>query len=509
MSWGSGEVAYARKADGTAIAYRVLGNGPVDLVFGAGLACHLDLLRGDPHCTSFFGRLARLGRVVVFDKPGTGLSDPLTSSPSIGDRADDHLAVMDAAGIRRAVLVGFSEAGGPAAVLAASHPERVEGLVLLSAAIRFTCDAEYLPELHDYLENRVWRALWHSYDHWGDGSLLLAISPWMRESLVYRRLAPSFERACTSPAMLRAIVTGLRTYDARAALGAVRVPTLVVCRREEWVPAGVAVDTADRVEGARLALLPGDEHLCYFGGDDIADEIERFVDRGPSTGSARERRRDDRALVTLLFTDIVGSTNEAAAMGDARWRAVLQQHDAVLADTVDRLGGRVVKNLGDGALAVFDRPAVALRAAAALHQAAADLGLQLRAGLHTGECELVHEDVVGLAVHLAARVAALARPGETLGTSTVRDLVLGSGTSWVDRGSHVLKGVPGTWQVLAVAGEADRGAAPPPDDPTTFSSRAVVLAATRAPAMTRLALRALGRVRTSSADPAATTPAAT
>jgi class 3 adenylate cyclase/pimeloyl-ACP methyl ester carboxylesterase len=502
MSWGSGEVAYARKADGTAIAYRVLGDGPVDLVFGAGLACHLDLLRGDPHCTSFFGRLARLGRVVVFDKPGTGLSDPLTAPPSIGDRADDHLAVMDAAGVRRAVLVRFSEAGGPAAVLAASYPERVEGLVLLSAAIRFTCDAEYLPELHDHLENHIWRALWHSYDHWGDGSLLLAISPWVRESLVYRRLAPSFERACASPAMLRTILTGLRTYDARAALAALRVPTLVVCRRDEWVPAGVAVDTAERVEGARLALLPGDEHLCYFGGDDIADQIERFVDGGPVGGpSARPRRRDDRALVTLLFTDIVGSTTEAAAMGDARWRAVLAHHDAVLADTVDRLGGRVVKNLGDGALAAFDRPAVALRAAAALHEATADLGLQLRAGLHTGECELVGEDVVGLAVHLAARVAALAGPSETLATSTVRDLVLGSGTCWADRGSHVLKGVPGTWHVLAV-GTAPEPAPVPVDEPPRAGGRAVLLAAGRAPAATRLAMRVLGRAR--SPRPAAT-----
>lgn len=493
MSGGAGETGYAHKGE-TSIAYRVIGDGPVDIVFGAGFACHLDLLRGDPHCDAWVRGLARLGRLVVFDKPGTGLSDPLLETPTMGDRADDYLAVMDAVGSSRAVLVAFSEACAPALVLSASHPERVEALVTVSGVVRTTCDADYLPHIEDHIEGVIWRNLWRARDNWGDGLLVQSMSPFARTSPVYRRLSSTIERACASPGMARRIIDGLRAYDGVAAAEALRVPTLVLNRSDEFIPADVAVDLADRVPGARLAVLPGEEHLCYFEGEDLLAEIERFV--GGAVRSAGSRR-EDRALLTLLFTDIVGSTSTAADLGDDRWCALLARYDEAAADVVGRLGGRVVKSLGDGTLAAFDRPALALRAAAQLHETADDLGIWLRAGLHTGECELVGDDVAGIAVHLAARVAAQAEPGETRATSTVRDLVLGSATGWDDRGAHVLKGVPGSWPLVAVSGRA----VPPPapvlaDDGLRSRDRAMLVALGRAPVVTRTVLRSVGRWRT-------------
>lgn len=497
MAGGSGETGYARKGD-TSIAFRVVGDGPLDLVFGAGFACHLDLLRGDPHCDAFVRRLSRLGRLVLFDKPGTGLSDPLTAPPTLADRMEDHLAVMDAVGMSRALVVAFSEAAPPGLLLAATHPERVEGLVSLSGPVRFTCDVDYLPHLEEYLEGYIWAQMWHSYENWGDGSFVQALSPFVRGSAVYRRLAPTMERATASPAMARTIIQSLRRYDARSAAAAVRVPTLVVNREQEWVPADVARDLAERISGSRLALLPGDEHLCYIDGSDILQQIEAFVGGRSPRGSSRP---EARALLTLLFTDIVGSTGAAAERGDDAWRSVLAQHDARAADLVERIGGRVVKSLGDGMLAVFDRPALALQAALALHTAATDLDLQLRAGLHTGECELVGEDVAGIAVHIAARVAALAPPGETLATTTVRDLVLGSLTSWSDRGEHVLKGVPGRWRLVAAGPGRSPFVPQEPRNAMRPHDRALMSAAGRAPVMTRAALRWFGRLRSRAADP--------
>lgn len=492
MAGGAGETGYARKGD-TSIAYRVIGDGPVDLVFGAGFACHLDLLKGDPHCEAWVRGLARLGRLIVFDKPGTGLSDPLTETPTLGDRVDDHLAVMDAVGSQRAVLVAFSEACAPALLLSATHPDRIEGLVTVSGVVRPTCDESYLPQLDDYLERFIWRHLWHSRDNWGDGSLVQSMSPFARSSPVYRRLSSTIERACASPGMARRIIDGLRAYDGLAAAEAVRVPTLVLNRSDEWVPKDVAVDLAERVPGAKLALLPGEEHLCYFGGEDLLAEIERFVG---GTVSRAAPRREERALLTLLFTDIVGSTSAAADMGDDRWCALLARHHEVAADVVGRLGGRFAKSTGDGTLAAFDRPALALRAAALLHEAAEDLGIGLRAGLHTGECELVGDDVSGIAVHLAARVAAVAGERETLATATVRDLVLGSDVTWEDRGAHALKGVPGSWSLVAVSGRSAAPQAPvPTGDGMRPRDRAMMAAAGRAPVVTRAVLRTVGRWR--------------
>ncbi|MFP5218652.1 MAG: adenylate/guanylate cyclase domain-containing protein [Actinomycetes bacterium] len=494
---GAADVEYARKGD-TCIAFRAVGDGPVDLLFSAGLACHLDLLRGDPHADAFVRRLARTGRLLLFDKPGTGLSDPLSTRPTVADRAADHLAVLDAAGSERAVVIGFSEAVAGAAAFAATRPDRVEALVLLSGTVRPTVGETYLSELGPYMDDVVWRQLWHSARSWGDGSLALAVSPTIRASAVYRRLAPALERACASPGMARTIIEGFREYDALGALEEVRVPTLVVNRADEWVPAAVAVDHADRVPGAELAVLPGAEHMCYFGGDDLLARIERFV--GGSAGSRSSRR--DRRLLTILFTDIVGSTDTAVSLGDTRWRGLLAQHDSTTRDVVSRLGGRVVKSLGDGALSVFEQPATALEAALALHELATSLGTSLRAGVHTGECEVVDDpldgaapgDVAGVAVHLAARVAARAGAGETLATATVRDLVLGSDVRFESRGRVALKGLPGTWPLVAVVPGCRQPVAVPAEPPG-LGDRALVVAAGRAPVVTRTALRVLGRVR--------------
>jgi len=406
------DIEYARRGD-ISIAYTVIGDGPVDIIFGVGLMSHIDLLWGDPHGASWLRRLGAAGRVILFDKPGTGLSDPVTGDPTLDERVEDFAAVLDAAGSRRAVVIGLSEAGPPAAVLAATRPERVESLVLVSTGARFVASDDYLPHLEDYLEGYAWKWLWHGADNWGDGELLRRLSPLFAENPVYTRLAPAVERACASPAMARAIIRSTRAYDVRDAVAAVQVPTLVTGRTDEWVPADAMADLADRIPGARLELLPGREHFCFVDGDDIADTLLRFID-APVTA----RRTADRALVTLLYTDIVGSTSLIAEAGDERWRSTVGMHDDVTSEEVHRHGGRVVKTLGDGVLALFDRPVQAIRCADVLRSRLTDLGIELRAAVHTGECELRGDDVAGIAAHLASRL--LATPGRTRSSSPGR-----------------------------------------------------------------------------------------
>lgn len=444
------EVEYAKRGD-LSIAYQVLGDGPVDVIFGAGLVSHLDLLWGDPHCTAFLRRLGQLGRLLLYDKPGTGLSDPVEGFPTVEQRCQDFLAVLDAAGSRRAVVIGFSEAAASAALLAATYPERVEAVVLLSGFVRGTASEAYLPDQEDYFENVLWKVMWHSAENWGDGSLATALSPWMRTSAVYRRLAPSIERASASPGMARSLIHGTRVYDVIPALASISIPTLVVHRQEDFLPVAIARDCAERIPGAQLVELPGDEHMCFFGGDDIVDAIGAFVG-----GSHRGTASSQRSLTTVLFTDIVDSTATAATLGDEQWGALLAHHDRVTTEEVERHDGRFVKQLGDGMLATFHRPLTSIRCARAIIERMGELGVDIRAGVHTGECDLVDDDVTGIAVHIGARVAALGSAGEVLVTSTVRDLVLGSGVQFEDHGLHDLKGVPGSWTVLAVAQDHSR-----------------------------------------------------
>ncbi len=496
------DVEYAWRGD-ISIAYQAIGNGPVDIIFGAGLVSHLDLMWGDPDATTFLRRLASIGRLLLFDKPGTGLSDPVVGLATLDQRVEDFLAVLDAAGSRRAIVIGFSEAATAATLLAATHPERVEALVFLSGFPKATADAEFLPELEDYTENVLWRALWHSAAHWGDGSLARTLSPRMRDSALYRRLAPSLERASASPGMAKALINSIRDYDVTGVLNAVRVPTLVVHRKEEFLPIQFAEWTAENITGARFLPLEGAEHMCFFEGDDIVDGIEQFIGGAPARGASNTRK-----LTTVLFTDIVASTESLAEGGDDRWRSVLSRHDELASEEVARHEGALVNTTGDGVFAAFDRPLLALRCALAIGRRAADLGVQIRAGAHTGECEVVADDLAGIAVHIGARIAALAGAGEVLTSSTTKEIVFGSGVEFEPRGEHELKGVPGMWTIYAVmqdrsedqrpasqasAEEASRTPGPAADMKPL--DRVVVGFANRTPALSRASVKLFGRIR--------------
>jgi class 3 adenylate cyclase/pimeloyl-ACP methyl ester carboxylesterase len=495
------DVEYAHRGD-ISIAFQAVGAGPLDIILGCGLVSHLDLLWADPHTTAFLRRLGALGRLLLFDKPGTGLSDPVVGIPSLEQRVGDFLAVLDAAGSRRAVVIGYSEAATPAVLLAATHPDRVEALVLLSGMPRWTSGPDFLPDEEDYIEGVVWSQFWHSADHWGDGTLMMALSPFVRGSALYRRLAPTIERACASPGMTRALFHSARSYDATGVLDAVRVPTAVIHRTDEFVPVSAARYTAERIDGARLVELPGDEHIHFFGGDDVLEEIGRFVGGHLHTGVS------ERKLTTLLFTDIVDSTATAAQLGDERWESLLARHDELASGLVERHDGRLIKTLGDGIFACFDRPLFAIRCALAIRDAAADLGMGIRAGVHTGECDLVHGDLAGIAVHIGARIAALAKAADVLVSSTVRDLVFGSGVEFAERGEHELKGVPRPWEIYAVvddrsedqrpakqASAEEAALTPPPSATMRPFDRAAVGFANRTPVLTRAGLCLFGRIR--------------
>jgi class 3 adenylate cyclase len=495
------DVEYARRGD-ISIAYQAIGEGPVDIIFGAGLVSHLDLMWADPYATSFLRRLAGIGRLLLFDKPGTGLSDPVIGPPTLSERVDDFLAVLDAVGSRRAIVIGFSEAVAPATLLSATHPDRVEALVALSGFAGATATDVHVPDLEPVIENVMWAALWHSADNWGDGSLAMTISPYMRDNALYRRLAPSVERASASPGMARALIKSMRSYDVTGVVDAVKVPSLVIHRSSEFLRVELGRWLAEHIAGAEMAELPGDEHMCFFGGDDICDAIERFVG-----GSPAPRASATRKLATVLFADIVESTSTAVGLGDDRWRSVLAKHDQTVVEEVERHGGTLVKTMGDGVLATFDRPLMGVRCALALCRRAGSLDVKVRAGLHTGECEFLDDnDLAGIAVHIGARIAALAGPGEVLVSSTVREIVFGSGVEFESRGEHELKGVPGAWAVHAVvvdrradqrpaAHATPEQAALTPAPTATMKSidRALVSVGKRAPRLTRAALRTFSR----------------
>ena len=496
------DVEYARRGD-ISIAYQAIGDGPVDIIFGAGLTSHLDLLWGDPDAATFLRRLSSLGRLLLFDKPGTGLSDPVVGLPTVEQRVEDFLAVLDAAGSRRAVVIGFSEAATPATLLAATHPDRVEALVFLSGFPRAVCDEEFFPELTTYGETVWWRMLWHCAEHWGDGTMLLTLSPRMRDKALYRRLAPSIERASASPGMARAIITAMRSYDVTGVLDAVRVPTLVMHRADEFISPAPAQWAAEQISGARFVSLPGAEHMCFFAGDDIVDNIERFIGGAPARPASTNRK-----LTTVLFTDIVASTASAAESGDDRWRSVLVEHDRMASEEIERHEGTLVKTTGDGVFASFDRPILALRCALSIAKRAADLGVQVRAGAHTGECEVVENDLAGIAVHIGARIAAMAGPDEVLVSSTTKEIVYGSGIEFESRGEHELKGVPGSWMIHAVVSDrskdqrpafqataAEASETPAPSTAMKPLDRAMVAFANRTPALSRASIKVLGRIR--------------
>jgi class 3 adenylate cyclase/DNA-binding winged helix-turn-helix (wHTH) protein len=437
-----GETHYAKSGD-VHIAYQVVGQGPLDLVLVPGWVSHLESAWEHPALARFLKRLASFARLILIDRRGTGLSDRVTEVPSLEERMDDVRAVMDAAGSEHAALFGISE-GGPMCILfAATYPERTRSLVLFGTAARIMRSDDYpigIPEdrFEDFAE--------HIAAGWGTGVSIDVFAPSVADDAAFRRAWGRIERFSASPAGIKTLMRMLYETDVREVLPSVRVPTLVVHRSGDLaMRADGARHIADHIPGARYVELAGDDHFPWVGdGDALVDEVEEFL-----TGS-RTTRDVDRVLTTILFTDIADSTERAAELGDQRWRDLLASHDALVREELGRFRGHEVKQVGDGFLATFDGPARGIRCARAIRDAVRALGIEIRAGLHTGECEYVGNDVGGIAVHIGARVAASARPGEVLVSGTVRDLVAGSGLRFDDRGTHRLRGVPGEWRLFAV-----------------------------------------------------------
>jgi pimeloyl-ACP methyl ester carboxylesterase/class 3 adenylate cyclase len=424
------------------IAYQVVGDGPIDLVFVPGFVSHLDLQWADPRVARFLDKLASFSRLILFDKRGTGLSDPVAGPAPLEDRMDDVRAVMDAAGSERAALLGFSEGGLMSVLFAATYPERTHALILCGSYPTATLDPDDNPAGQRWVERS--KRLRDLVEHWGEGRTLGVFAP-SADSERDRIGRGIFERSAASPQMARILVECNVDHDVRDLLPSISVPTLVLHRDEELIPVECGRYMAEHIPGARLVVLPGADHIPFYGdGEGYAEEIEEFL-----TG-ARHVPASDRVLTTVMFSDIVGSTERAAALGDARWRELLARHDELVRAELERHRGREVKTMGDAFLATFDGPARGIRCAHAVADKVRALDISVRAGLHTGECELMGEDIGGMAVTIGARISALAGPGEVLVSGTVKDLVVGSGISFRDRGIHDLKGVPEEWRLFAV-----------------------------------------------------------
>jgi class 3 adenylate cyclase/DNA-binding winged helix-turn-helix (wHTH) protein len=441
---GPGETRYAKSGD-VHIAYQVVGEGGPDLVFVPGWVSHVEHAWEDPLYSRFLRRLASFSRLILLDRRGTGLSDRVADMPSLEQRMDDVRAVMDAAGSEEAALFGISEGGPMCLLFAAAHPERTRALVLYGTIARFLRTEDYPlgipPEDFEAFVERV-------VAEWGTGVSADYFAPSVAQNEAFRRSWGRFERFSVSPAGAQALLRMIGETDVRHVLPAVRVPTLVLGRQGDLCTRVDGVRyVADGIAGARWVELPGSDHVPWVGdAGALLDEVEEFL-----TG-ARSVQETDRVLATILFTDIVGSTSRAAGMGDARWRDVLANHDALARREIARFGGREVKTVGDGFLAIFDGPARAIRCACAIRDGVRRLGMEIRAGLHCGECELTPTDVGGIAVHIGARVVARAAPGEVLVSRTVKDLVAGSRLRFADRGTHDLAGVPGDWNLFAAEG---------------------------------------------------------
>jgi class 3 adenylate cyclase len=440
------ETRYARTEDGAHIAYQVVGSGPLDVVYANSFMGHVEVSWEYPPAAAFYERMAKFARLVLFDRRGTGLSDPFAGAFDIEDRTADLRAVMDALDLERPVLLGSSEGGMTCVQLAAMSPDRVAALVLFSTTARVLADEEcpwaWSAASHDLFLDSI-------ESSWGDptGAGVAFLNPSLADDASACAWYARYFRLSASPSLARMLVEGTAKIDVRHLLSLVQVPTLVVHRTDEaWLRVEGSRYVASKIPGATLVELPGTDHYIWEQNSaDVVDEIEEFV-----TGVRRDRD-PLRSLKTMVFTDIVGSTSQAAALGDARWRQLLDRHEAVGRRQIERFGGTTVKPTGDGVLATFDSPARAIRAGLVLREAMRGLDLTLRIGIHAGEVELRGDDIGGIAVHVAARVQALAEPGQILVSRTVADLVAGSGINLTDRGEHELRGVPGTWRLFEVA----------------------------------------------------------
>jgi class 3 adenylate cyclase len=437
------ETRYARSGD-VSIAYQVIGDGPRDLVFVPGIISHVEFFHELPGYTDFLEGLGRFARVIVFDKRGNGLSDRVVGAPSLEQRMDDIRAVMDATGSSRAALFGVSEGGPLSLMFAATYPERVDAVVLYETFVRFGGASDYpfgpLRDLHSELTEVMVQL-------WGTGASLRIMGASHADDSQILALWGRAERLSTSPGGIRELYEMLLEMDIRAALPSVRVPCLVIHSAGQSLFLDHGRYLAQHLPDARLVGLEGVDHYPWFAnGERIVAEVEEFL-----TG-ARTLVAADRQLATVLFTDIVGSTERAAELGDRRWHDLLQKHHALVRRQIERFRGREIDTAGDGVFACFDGPGRAVSCACAIRDGVRSLGLEIRAGLHTGEIECRGQEVAGLAVHIGSRVAALAGPGEVLVSRTVKDLVVGSGLAFRDHGTHVLKGVPEEWQLYTVIG---------------------------------------------------------
>ena len=438
------ETRYARSGD-VNIAYQAVGEGPLDLVYVPGWVSNVELMWQEPRSTRFLERLASFSRLILFDKRGTGLSDPVPESdlPSLEQRMDDVRAVMDAVGSERAALFGHSEGGNMVCLFAATHPDRTVGVVTFGVFAKRLWSEDYpwapTPEERERYIQEVERM-------WGSDESLASLTSSGEDDRAFARWLSSYLRQGASPRAAAALAR-MNTYiDVREVLPTIRVPALVLHRtgdREVDVDEGRYI--ASLIPGARFVELAGADHFMFLeDADAVLDEIEEFltgVRRGPEP---------DRVLATVLFTDIVGSTERAAALGDRAWTELLERHHAVVRRNLQAHRGREVDTAGDGFLATFDGPARAVRCAVASIGDLGELGVRIRAGVHTGEVEMAGDAVRGIAVHIGARIASLAASGEVLVSRTVRDLVAGSGLAFHGRGEHELKGVPDRWELFAV-----------------------------------------------------------
>jgi len=435
---------YAKSGD-LHIAYQVTGSGPLDLVFVPGFVSHLESQWEHPWSARFLERLGSFSRLIRYDKRGTGLSDRVGGIPTLEQRMDDVRAVMDALGSERAALLGVSEGGPMSLLFAATYPERTSALVLYGSYAR----RAWAPEHTSGRTEQEWQAMIDSIERgWGDpGGLDIDLwAPSAAGDEGYLQWASTYRRLAASPGAAVTVMQMNKEIDVRAILPAVRVPTLVLHRTGDRVTrTEQSRYLAEHVPGARFVELSGIDHIPWVGdADAIVDEIEEFL-----TGT-RHETEIDRVLATVLFTDIVGSTERAAALGDRRWRDLLEGYYSLARRELTRFRGREVDTAGDGFFAAFDGPARGIRCAQAISAGVRPLGIEVRAGLHTGECEVIGKKFGGIAVHIGARVAGLAKPGEVLVSNTVKDLVAGSGLAFEERGAHTLKGVPGEWRLYAL-----------------------------------------------------------
>jgi class 3 adenylate cyclase len=430
------------------IAYQVFGAGELDLVLVPGFTTHVELVWEQEAFAKALEGLASFARVITFDRRGSGLSDPVANAPTLEERMDDVRAVMDAAGSDRAALMGISEGVSMSILFAATYPDRVQALVCCGGMARSTEDVDY--PWASPAEALIEAGNELIAPHWGEGAIIEIAAPSQADNPESRAFFARLERASASPGMLGSLVQMFLDLDIRDVAPTVHVPTLILHRRHDrLVNIGNGRWLAEHMPNARLVELPGDDHILWYEDPDLTlGEIQEFL-----TGT-HYTPEPERMLATVVFTDIVESTRTAAEFGDRRWREVLEQHQRTVRAGLDRYGGHEVKSTGDGFLATFDGPARAIHCARAILDSSELLGIRVRAGLHTGECEMMGDDIGGIAVHIAARVSALAEPSEVLVSRTVKDLVAGSGIEFSDRGAHTLKGVPDTWQLYAAAQSA-------------------------------------------------------